>query len=128
MKIILLNKHEAIAAATAQPGRVEVSPAISGTLVVNGVSYPVTDGVGEAAIADCPRAKAVFIKEGGVKYDIVAPRIHHGELTTRLDPYDEVIRLRIELDRLEKELEQTRTELAAFKGRWEHNSLAGIID
>ena len=128
MKIILLNKHEAIAAATVQPGRVEVSPAISGTLVVNGVSYPVTDGVGEAAIADCPRAKAVFIKEGGVKYEIVAPRIHHGELTTRLDPYEEVIRLRIELDRLEKELELTRTELAEFRGRWEHNSLAGIID
>ena len=128
MKIILLNGHEAIASATAQPGRVEVSPAISGTLVVNGVSYPVTDGVGEAAITDCPRAKAVFIKGGGVKYDIVAPRIHHGELTTRLDPYEEVIRLRIELDRLEKELEQTRTELAVFRGRWEHNSLAGIID
>lgn len=128
MKIILLNKHEAVAFSTVQPGRVEVSPAISGTLVVNGVSYPVTEGVGEAAISDCPRAKAVFIKEGGVKYEIVAPRIHHGELTTRLDPYDEVIRIRIELDRLEKELEQTRTELAEFRGRWEHNALAGIID
>lgn len=128
MRIILLNGHEAVAFSTAEPGRVEVSPAISGTLVVNGVSYPVTDGVGEASIADCPRAKAVFVKEGGIVYDVVAPRIHHGELTTRLDPYEEVIRLRIELDRLEKELELTRTELAEFRGRWEHNSLAGIID
>ena len=126
MKIILLNRHEAVAIDD-ESRSVTVEPSITGILTVNGVDYPIQDGVTAPVLEDRTKPKAAFTTVDGITFTILSPRIYKGVLTTRLDPYTYAIESRLHIDRLEKELEKTREELRQFRGSVTFDALKGII-
>jgi hypothetical protein len=112
MKIYLANHHEAVIV-NDRKKTVSIEPAAEGVLVVNGLEYPIKAG-GDAPDfrqETAAHVNAVFIKDGGVAYAVLSPRLYRGELTTHIDPYAYAIECRLHLDRLEKELEALRDEL-----------------
>ena len=108
MKIYLLNDHEAVVV-NDHGDTVCVDPAVGGVLVVNGQEYPIEVGGAAPDLGGETSAhvKAVFVKEGGVVYTVIAPRLYKGVLASHPDPYAYAIECRLHLDRVEKELEQT---------------------
>ena len=112
MKIYLLNNHEAMVINDHRK-TVSVEPAVDGTLIVSGKEYPIKVG-GDAPDLGGETAahiKAAFVKDGGVVYTVIAPRLYKGVLTTHLDPYAYAIECRLRVDLVEKELEKVREEL-----------------
>lgn len=117
MKIYLLNNHEAVVVNDHRE-TVSVEPTVDGTLVVSGKEYPIKAG-GDAPDLGGETAahiKAAFVKDGGVVYTVIAPRLYKGVLTSHPDPYAYSIECRLHLDRVEKELEAVREELRARVG------------
>lgn len=127
MKIILLRGHRA-AVIDDRTDVVTVYPATDGSLVVNGVGHPIKNGGEAPKLEDTLRTRARFIRENGAEYKVLDPKVRKGLLTTCPDPFKTTIDLILQVDRLERELEEVRTELAAVKGRCEHNALEGILD
>lgn len=128
MHIYLANHHQALVVDD-QSDRVTITPSTYGILTVGGVSYGITDGGDIPAInpANAPRTTAVFTASGGIRYTVIAPRVDKGVLTSRPDPYSYILDLRMMVDRLEKELEQTKKELRKHRGKEEHRALNSIF-
>lgn len=128
MRIYLANQHEAIVTDDGSP-RVTTIPAVDGILTVGGVSYGITDGGDIPAITpeNAPKTTAVFTVSGGIRYTVIAPRVDKGVLTSRPDPYSYILNLRMMVDRLEKDLEQTKKELRKHRGKEEHRALNSIF-
>ena len=128
MKIHLTNHHEALVI-NDQSDRVTITPAADGILTVGGVSYAITDGGFAPAVTpeNAPKTTAVFTTSGGISYTVIAPRVDKGVLTSRPDPYSYILTMRMMVDRLEKELEQTKKELRKHRGKEEHRALNGIL-
>ncbi|MBP3667756.1 MAG: hypothetical protein J6K29_12000 [Clostridia bacterium] len=124
MHIYLANHHEALVI-NDQSDRVTITPATYGILTVGGVSYGITDGGDAPAIypENAPHTTAVFTASGGIRYTVIAPRVDKGMLTSRPDPYAYILDLRMMVDRLEKELEQTKKELSKHRGKEERRAL-----
>lgn len=112
MKIYLLNNHEAVVV-NDHGDTVCVDPAVGGMLVVNGQEYPIEVGGNAPNLGGetAAHVKAAFVKEGGVVYTVIAPRLYKGVLTSRPDPYAYAIECRLHIDRVERELEAAREEL-----------------
>lgn len=128
MKIYLANHHEALVI-NDQSDRVTITPAVDGILTVGGVSYPITNG-GEIPVinpANAPKTTAAFTESGGIRYTVIAPRVDKGVLTSRPDPYSYILNLRMMVDRLEKELEQTKKELRKHRGKEKRRALNSIL-
>ena len=128
MRIYLANHHEAIVTDDGSH-RVTITPAVDGILTVGGVSYGITDGGDAPAITpeNAPKTTAVFTVSGGIRYTVIAPRVDKGVVTSRPDPYSYILSLRMMVDRLEKELEQTKKELRKHRGKEEHRALNPIF-
>ena len=128
MKIYLANHHEALVV-NDQSDRVTITPATDGILTVGGVNYGITDGGDVPAITpeNAPKTTAVITTSGGIRYTVIAPRVDKGVLTSRPDPYSYILTMRMMVDRLEKELEQTKKELRKHRGKEEHRALNGIF-
>lgn len=128
MKIYLANHHEALVV-NDQSDRVTITPATDGILTVGGVNYGITDGGFAPAITpeNAPKTTAVFTTSGGIRYTVIAPRVDKGVLTSRPDPYSYILTMRMMVDRLEKELEQTKKDLRKHRGKEEHRALNGIL-
>lgn len=128
MKIYLANNHEALVI-NDQSDRVTITPAVDGILTVGGVNYGITDGGDAPTITpeNAPKTTAVFTVSGGIRYTVIAPRVDKGVLTSRPDPYSYILNLRMMVDHLEKELEQTKKELRKHRGKEEHRALNGIL-
>ncbi len=128
MRIYLANHHEAIVMDDGSH-LVTITPATDGILTVGGVCYPITNGGDAPAITptNAPQTRAVFTTGGGIHYTVIAPRVDKGVLTSRPDPYAYILNLRILVDKLEKDLEQTRKELRKHRGKEEHRALNAII-
>lgn len=128
MHIYLTNHHEALVV-NDQSECVTVTPATEGVLIVNGLEYQIKAG-GDAPDfrqETAAHVNAVFIKDGGVAYAVLSPRLYRGELTTHIDPYAYAIECRLHLDCLEKELEKIKKELRKHRGKEEHRALNGIL-
>lgn len=128
MRIYLTNHHEALVM-NDQSDLVTITPAADGILTVGGVSYAIEDGGDAPAIIpeNAPNTTAVFTANGGIRYTVIAPRVDKGVLTSRPDPYSYILTMRMMVDRLEKELEQTKKELRKHRGKEEHRALNGIL-
>lgn len=128
MKIYLANHHEALVI-NDQSDRVTITPSVDGILTVGGVSYRITDGGDVPAITpeNAPKTRAVFTTSGGIRYTVIAPRVDKGVLTSRPDPYSYILNLRMMVDCLEKDLEQTKKELRKHRGKEEHRALNSIL-
>lgn len=128
MKIYLASHYEALVV-NDQSDRVTITPATDGILTVGGVNYGITDGGFAPTITpeNAPKTTAVFTVSGGIRYTVIAPRVDKGVLTSRPDPYSYILNLRMAVDRLEKELEQTKKELRKHRGKEEHRALNGIL-
>jgi hypothetical protein len=128
MRIYLANHHEAIVTDDGSH-LVTITPAVDGILTVGGVSYDITDGEDVPAITpeNAPKTTAVFTASGGIRYTVIAPRVDKGVLTSRPDPYSYILNLRMMVDRLEKDLEQTKKELRKHRGKEEHRALNSIF-
>jgi hypothetical protein len=128
MRIYLANHHEAIVTDDGSP-LVTITPAVDGILTVGGVSYGITDGEDVPTITpeNAPKTTAAFTTSGGIRYTVIAPRVDKGVLTSRPDPYSYILTMRMMVDRLEKELEQTKKELRKHRGKEEHRALNSIF-
>ena len=128
MKIYLANHHEALVV-NDQSDRVTITPAVDGILTVGGVNYGITDGGSAPAITteNAHKTTAVFTTSGGIRYTVIAPRVDKGVLASRPDPYSYILNLRMMVDRLEKELDQTKKELRKHRGKEEHRALNSIL-
>lgn len=124
MHIYCNNHHEALVIDD-QADTVTISPAVNGILTVGGNDYAISNGesVPTVAPANISKTRAVFTTTDGIRYTVIAPRVDKGVLTSRPDPYAYCIDLRLLVDNLEKELEQTRKELRQHRGKEERQAL-----
>lgn len=127
MKILLLNQHEAVIIDD-QADVVTVEPHVNGVLTVNGVNYPIEDGGISPVLEDRNTVRAVFTTEGGITFTVLYPRIYKGMLTTCFDPYAYAVESRLHIDRLEKELEKTRQELAELRGSIKYDAAGFLLN
>lgn len=128
MKIHLLLEHEAIIQSTTTPS-VTIYGSDRGTLTVNGIDYPISNGGSPPAlgIGFAPNVKATFTTPNGIAYKVISPRIERGVLASKPDPYTVIIAQRILIDKLEKEMEKVNERVRILEGKLEHRALNGII-
>lgn len=124
MKIILMNHHEALILDDGEK-IVTVEPETDGILTVNGKTYEVSCGSSAPVFneAESPTARACFTTARGIRYAVLAPRIEKKGLVSRLDPYTYAVKLRLMIDRLEKELEAARAEHRELSGSIRYDAL-----
>ena len=127
MKIILLNQHESVVIDD-HSDVVTVEPHVNGVLTVNGTDHPIQDGGNTPVLEDRNTVRAAFTTEDGITFTVLHPRIYKGMLTTCFDPYTYAIESRLHIDRLEKELEKTRQELAKLQGSIKYDAAGFLLN
>lgn len=128
MHIYLTNHHEALIHNDNLPA-VTIDGSDHGTLTVNGKNYPISNGGPPPAlgIGFAPNVKAAFTTPDGITYNVISPRIEHGKLASKPDPYAVIIEQRILIDKLEKELENATERIRILEGKMKPRALNGII-
>lgn len=122
MRIILMNHHEAIVVKDGKD-TVTVSPARDGVLTVCGRDYGIKNGGKKPAVEPNtnPSVKACFTTDRGIRYTILSPRVDKHGFYSRLDPYEQIMKQRIMIDKLEKSIENINEDLNALRAsiRWD---------
>ena len=135
MYIYLANHHEALVF-NDKCDIVTVSNDKGGTLTVCGKDYEIENGgaVPYVKIENMPNVKtaftainAVFITREGIRYTVIAPRVEKSVLVSRPDPYAMILTQHIQIDELEKALEETNERIRKLEGMHTRRALNGIF-
>ena len=128
MKLILLNRHEAMAVKDGK-STVTLLPPCNGILTVNGQDYDIKHR-GEMPILEPntnPSVKACFTTEQGIRYTILSPKIDKHGFYSRIDPYEHIARQRLMIDEVEKQIENLNEQLLSLRASIRYDSLGFIL-
>lgn len=128
MKIFLLNRHEALIVAD-RVNSVTVEPETDGILTVDGEDYPISCGGAVPGIKDAAShtVRAAFTTKMGIRYTVLSACVERGSLVSRIDPFSFAVKQRLDVDRIEKEVEILKENLRELRGSIRYDALGFII-
>lgn len=128
MKLILLNRHEAMAVRDGKD-KVNILPPCGGVLTAGGQDYKIKHGgkMPDIEPNTNPSVKACFTTDRGIRYTILSPRVDKHGFYSRLDPYEHIARQRLMIDEVEKQMESLTEQVLALRASIRYDSLGFIL-
>lgn len=127
MKLMLLNRHEALAVRDGKD-TVTVCPPCSGMLTVDGKNFPIAaEGTPTPHVTGViGYVKAVFVDERGIRYPVINPHIKDEAPYSAVDftkGYYDMIR---QIDELAREIERLTQEVLDLRAQIEPDALGHL--